>query len=83
MDSLTTYSAEARLKPYPNGANCTVYYDPDSPGQSVLEKGAQSMNSFNMLMGLAFVVCGVVLAYDCCAGGINAMNHPQPTTRRG
>ena len=72
--------ADAILKPYAPGATCTVYHDPQSPANSVLEKGVQSGNQFDMWMGIAAILFGLFILYDCVAGGINAQRFPQPTT---
>lgn len=65
--------AKAILKPYPPGATCTVYHDPQSPTNSVLERGSQSGNQLEMVIGIAIVLCGLFFFYDCVAGAINAL----------
>lgn len=76
QDSYTPSIAEAKLRPYPAGAKCTVYYDPQNPTQSVLIKGAQSSNQFYFWLGLASIVTGIVLAIDCAIGAVNAHRFP-------
>lgn len=78
QDSHRPNIAEAKLEPYPPGADCTVYYNPQSPSESVLIKDAQSSNTLFYWMGLAFILCGVVLAIDCWLGAINAQRFPPP-----
>lgn len=73
LDSMTVGVAEARLKPYPTGASCAVFYDPTSPTNNVLEKGSQGSNTFQMLMAAFFILAGIVCAYDCAAGAVNIM----------
>ena len=80
QDSYSPNIAEAKLRPYPPGANCTVYYNPNSPSESVLMKGAQSSNAFNYWIGLAFMLCGIVIAIDCCIGAVNVYRFPLPKT---
>ncbi len=78
QDSYSPNVAEAKLKPYPPGATCTVYYDPESPSESVLIKGVQSSNTFYFWMGLASILCGTVLAIDSWLGAVNAHRFPPP-----
>ncbi|GAA5510861.1 hypothetical protein Rcae01_06371 [Novipirellula caenicola] len=78
QDSFSPAVAEAKLQPYPPGADCTVYYDPQSPSNSVLIKGVQSSNQLYFWLGLASILCGVVMAIDCGLGAINAHRFPPP-----
>lgn len=78
MDSFRTYEAEINLKPYPPGAKCTVYHDPEYPSRSVLIKGARSRNQVYFYAGIFFIVVGIVLFVDCLIGCINAVNLPKP-----
>jgi hypothetical protein len=74
LDSMTVAVAEAKLKPYPPGAACQVYHDPNSPTKNVLEQGTRGSNLAQLSMAAFFVLAGLVCAYDCLAGGLNAMN---------
>ncbi len=78
QDSFSPAVAEAKLQPYPPGADCTVYYDPQSPSNSVLIKGVQSSNQLYFWLGLASILCGIVMAIDCGLGAINAHRFPPP-----
>ena len=72
QDSFHPDTAASLLKPYPSGANCTVYYDPKQPSKSVLIKGARSGNVINCVMGFLFLLLGLGLAIDSWIGAINA-----------
>ncbi|EMI19595.1 putative membrane protein [Rhodopirellula maiorica SM1] len=78
QDSFSPAVAEAKLKPYPPGAQCTVYYDPEKPTDSVLIKGTQGSNQLYFWLGLASILCGIVMAIDCVLGAINAHRFPPP-----
>lgn len=80
LDSLAISDAERRLQPYPVGAACQVFYDPEDPSRNVLEKGEQSSNTGLMLSALAILIGGFVILYDGVAGGINALRFPQTGT---
>ena len=71
QDSFRPATAEEILKPYPSGAKCKVYYDPDDPSKSVLIKGIRSGNTINLVVGLLMILGGVVMAIDCWIGAAN------------
>ncbi|MBI5845358.1 MAG: DUF3592 domain-containing protein [Deltaproteobacteria bacterium] len=48
------------LKKYPPGAEIKVHYDPDQPGQSVLEPGATTGSWLFFIIGFAFLVSGAI-----------------------
>lgn len=65
LTARTRGGAAAMLAPYPAGAAIIVHYDPDAPGESVLEPGKVGNNLRNLAI-LCGVVCligaGIVLA---------------------
>lgn len=81
LDSLSEDDAQQRLQPYPPGAECQVFYDPDSPADNVLEKGMKSGNTGQMLAALAFFLGGLFGLYDGVAGAINAHRFPTKSMR--
>ena len=74
QDSFQPEAAEELLRPYPSGATCTVYYDPDNPADSVLIKGTRGSNIINLLTGVFFAIAGLATAADCWIGAFNARN---------
>lgn len=81
LDSMTISEADRRLAPYPDGADCEVFYDPANPTRNVLEKGRQSGNFGLKLAAIAFFISGLFALYDGIAGAINAQRFPQRRTR--
>ena len=57
--------ADETLTQYPVGKNVTVYYDPNSPEEAVIERrmGSQTM----LILGVVFTLIGVCTA--CIGGG--------------
>ncbi|MCB1917825.1 MAG: DUF3592 domain-containing protein [Rhodocyclaceae bacterium] len=47
---------------YPEGAAVRVYFQPDDPGESVLEPGTEGVPWFFVAMGSAFALFGLLLA---------------------
>ena len=74
QDSFQPEAAEELLRPYPSGATCTVYYNPDNPADSVLLKGARGSNTINLMVGVFFAIAGIATAADCWIGAFNARN---------
>lgn len=62
----TRRKAEAVLGQYQPGAIITVYYDPQDPSQSVLEREASGSMTY-LVMGIIFLVLGLGMA--CVMGG--------------
>lgn len=57
-------TAASRLAPYPVGANVTLYYNPENPGDSVLERRAPKSKS-GLVVGIIFIgmaACGGLIA---------------------
>lgn len=52
--------ARARMQSYPMDRPVRVYYDPENPGQSVLEPGGHETLTIFVIMGVAFFVTGLV-----------------------
>ena len=50
--------AEKIIEKYPTGANVTVYYQPDKPGNAVLER---SIYKVSLVMGIVFVLAGIFI----------------------
>lgn len=72
MDSFSPGDAEELLRPYSQGVNCKVFYDPGDPSKSVLIKGVRGSNSINLVLGLLFILGGIVMAVDSWIGALNA-----------
>ncbi len=54
--------AEEVADSYPAGSTCTVYYDPDDPGNSVLEPGAANASVLELFLGLGLFVAGTLVS---------------------
>jgi hypothetical protein len=50
------------LARYPAGAKVAVHYDPEDPGDAVLEPGLQGIPWFYLLLGTPFTLFGLALA---------------------
>lgn len=51
---------QAGKEAYPPGSTITVYYDPQSPTEAVLQRGPNIGTYVPLLMGLFFLPCGVL-----------------------
>lgn len=49
------------VKQYPEGAQTTVYYDPDTPSEAVLQPGAFFTSYFMIIFGSVFAVVGGIM----------------------
>lgn len=56
------HRAEQWVEEYPAGRKVTVYYDPQSPSESVLEPGAHADAYALLALGIVLTVAGAVLA---------------------
>lgn len=54
--------AEAVLSRYPTGARVPVYFNPDDPGQAVIEPGTAGVPWFFVALGSVFLVAGLAAA---------------------
>ncbi len=53
--------AASFVRKYPAGSEVAVYYDPEDPRQSVLERGNQGGDWLVLALGLGAVVLGVIM----------------------
>jgi hypothetical protein len=56
-------TAQAIAGQYPKGSDVTVYYDPESPDSAVLEPGIKSSSYTMLIMGIVFIVTGVITSF--------------------
>jgi hypothetical protein len=65
---------------YPQGAEVTVYYDPDDPHDGVLEPGAARRAWAGFYVGVGLIVAGVLI--PAVAIGKYALGHALPAERQ-
>jgi len=70
-------AASAAFAEYSVGQHVTVWYDPAEPGRAVLVPGLQSINYQRLLLGAAFLFCGVSFLLAARADAKNDLARPQ------
>jgi hypothetical protein len=66
--------AEADLQRYPLGAQVAVYYDPEKPGEAVLERKAGALSGM-MIIGIICLVLSLCIACPLLIGVINMVRN--------
>ena len=70
----TVAEAESLVAEFPEGSQCTVYYDPANPGHSVLKPGVVDRRWANDIIGWLILGGTLILVLDF---GIGYYNHTQ------
>ncbi len=69
-DTFSRQHAQQVLDRYPQGSQVNVYYDPNQPVESVLERSAKGTAAFS-IVGLIFIIVGIGIV--CIGAGIGLL----------
>lgn len=77
MSSSNSGGAHKITNTYPKGREVTVYYDPASPQDAVLEPGVFMETKFAFWFGVVFIAMGALMSVGVFFGGMGK-HAPQP-----